>query len=468
MRMRTVLVLFTAVACLTLVGCDETTMAPGPTDTVNPDDPPDTTTTYYEHVAPIFKARCWGCHTEGGVAPFALDNYEEADAWAEAALAATHARTMPPQAITADGSCGEWYNDGWLSDEELQTIADWVDEGAAAGDPSLAPEPRAALSSLDDYDIEFSVPTDYEPEASGQLGLELDDYRCFVFDPEIDENTWITGYEVMPGNPELVHHVLGFTVSPERISGFENGEILTNQSAISNLQEIYSDRPGWYCAPLAGENVVTDGMPVAWAPGQGPLTYPDGLGIQLKKDHLLVFQFHYNLVNGTGQDNTRVRLKIEDTVERPAMISLMDEFLFSVFVGETMTLEPGEKELPLVWTIEVDEILEQMESEAEMSIPWAEVYGTAPHMHGRGVSQTYTLLNGDDSESCLAEVKSWDYNWQFVYWSKTPTRITAGEGERIRVECIYDTSNESEIVYPGFGTQDEMCLLGLTLALPSE
>ena len=132
--MRTAMVLLTAVACLALAGCDDDATTPDPTDSVNPDDPPDTTTTYYEHVAPIFKARCWGCHTDGGVAPFALDNYEEADAWAEAALATTHARTMPPQAITADGTCGEWYDDGWLSDEELQTIADWVDEGAAIHD----------------------------------------------------------------------------------------------------------------------------------------------------------------------------------------------------------------------------------------------------------------------------------------------------------------------------------------------
>src|SRR5690242_12446494 len=41
-------------------------------------------TTYHEHVAPIFTEHCIGCHSAGNIAPFALDNADAAQRMAAA------------------------------------------------------------------------------------------------------------------------------------------------------------------------------------------------------------------------------------------------------------------------------------------------------------------------------------------------------------------------------------------------
>lgn len=35
--------------------------------------------TFWQHVAPIMNDRCVACHQTGGIAPFALDNFEDAE-----------------------------------------------------------------------------------------------------------------------------------------------------------------------------------------------------------------------------------------------------------------------------------------------------------------------------------------------------------------------------------------------------
>ncbi|MBV1858435.1 MAG: hypothetical protein KUG77_08480, partial [Nannocystaceae bacterium] len=52
----------------------------------------------------------------------------------------------------------------------------------------------------------------------------------------------------------------------------------------------------------------------------------------------------------------------------------------------------------------------------------------------------------------------YDYNWQRTYFYDEP--VTVSDTDRLHVECDFDTSGESEPLQAGFGTQDEMCLVG--------
>ena len=45
---------------------------------------------------PIVQARCQGCHVEGGIAPFALTTYADADAHRDAIAADVQSHKMPP------------------------------------------------------------------------------------------------------------------------------------------------------------------------------------------------------------------------------------------------------------------------------------------------------------------------------------------------------------------------------------
>ena len=111
-------------------------------------DPARAEVTYWKDVAPIVGERCLGCHQAGGVAPFRLDSYAEAKLRAPLMAVAVQARTMPPWLATGDGTCGEFQDSRWLSDTEIQTIARWVQQGAAEGTPRTdLPAPVAPASA---------------------------------------------------------------------------------------------------------------------------------------------------------------------------------------------------------------------------------------------------------------------------------------------------------------------------------
>src|SRR3954464_9746185 len=50
----------------------------------------------WDDVAPVFAAKCAGCHQQGGVAPFSITNVLTAKAYARPILALTQAGAMPP------------------------------------------------------------------------------------------------------------------------------------------------------------------------------------------------------------------------------------------------------------------------------------------------------------------------------------------------------------------------------------
>ena len=86
--------------------------------------------TYYEDAAPIFADRCAGCHQEGGIGPFALDDYALAAAFAPVIKLSVENRSMPPWLVTDDGTCQTFNHSRALTDQEIETIAAWADEGA--------------------------------------------------------------------------------------------------------------------------------------------------------------------------------------------------------------------------------------------------------------------------------------------------------------------------------------------------
>ena len=64
--------------------------------------------------------------------------------------------------------------------------------------------------------VEVRMPTAYKPSAP--TGVGTDDYRCFLLDPKVTQDSFVTGFNVKPGNPNVVHHVILFRVPPDRIA----------------------------------------------------------------------------------------------------------------------------------------------------------------------------------------------------------------------------------------------------------
>src|SRR5260370_4715502 len=99
---------------------------------------PGTPVTFTKDVAPILYKSCVECHRPTMFAPMSLLTYEEARPYARSIKQRVVARVMPPWG--ADPAHGTFKNDPRLSQAEIDTIAAWVDGGAANGDDADLPK----------------------------------------------------------------------------------------------------------------------------------------------------------------------------------------------------------------------------------------------------------------------------------------------------------------------------------------
>jgi hypothetical protein len=407
--------------------------------------PPKPEVSYWQDVAPIVFERCVQCHQEGGIAPFRLDRYEDAKIYAAAAALAVKERTMPPYLVTADGSCGSFDEPPVLTDAEIATIERWAEIGAPEGDEVQIEVPP--IARLEEGEI-FSTPT-FLPEIQGGAIAEFDEYRCFYLDEPFDRERFVTGYEVIPGNEPMIHHVIVFNVDPNAPGqGGTNGELMEALDAES------PDRDGWPCFGFAGEGVQIDSSPVNWAPGQGAVEYPAGTGLRMRAGTRMIVQVHYNLFDPAlrGQsDRTEVKIRFADQVDRAGINLLPDGFLATLFFGNPAQLEPGKERVPYTWKSTL----------REFGVRGAyEIYGVVPHMHQRGRSLELRV-GPEDTATCAARVDRWDFHWQRVYFYDDP--IALDDTTPFSVTCEFDTSDRTEPVLPGWGTHNEMCLAVLYL-----
>ena len=409
---------------------------------------------FYDDVLPIFVGQCLGCHEPGGIGPHDLAEYQTARSLAELIATTTEHRVMPPFNAWAGGECNTFDDARWLTDEEIELIAAWVEGGAQEGDPgTVLPDPPE-LETLQGEDIvEAKTPAGYAP-VPDDVGA-LDDYQCFLFDPQIaDAPRFLTGFEVVPGNPAVLHHIVAFVVDPEE--GALPG--VTNADLMQSLDDASPDQPGWDCYGAAGNGVLVKGTPITWAPGGGAFNFPEGTGIRMDPGEVLVIQTHYNIANDQGEDQSTVRMSWADQVEREAVNVLLDKFLIGAFNGNPVTIPPGEEG----WVFQWDESVAGFGFDDRIA-QWGEVdiLGMLPHMHEAGQRMQVEIMRGEEQQ-CGLYVDRWDFDWQQAFMYEQPIRVSATD--RIQITCEWNTMDRDSPTSPGLGTGAEMCLLGLYVA----
>lgn len=408
--------------------------------------------TFHEDVLPVFAQHCQGCHAEGGIAPFDISDYAVAAPLSPSIAAATRARTMPPFVADNSGACRSFAHARWLSDDEIDLLAAWDAAGAPEGDPSTPrPEPPAPEILAGDDIVTLTTPAGYQPVAD-DAGV-ADDYQCFLVDPGVvDTARYLVGYEVVPGNPAVTHHMIGFLVDPDATAPLGG----TNRSLMESLDAATPDQPGWDCYGAAGNGVLPEGTPVTWAPGGGAFNFPEGTGIRIDPGYVLVLQMHYNLAAGDGADTSDLHLSMADVVDREAVNALDDHFLATLFNGTSVKIPAGEPAFQWSWRGRVRDWDSRISG-------WngVQLLGMLPHMHGLGRRMQVDLVQGDDT-SCAIYVDRWDFDWQQAFMYAEP--ITVAPGDELRVTCEWDASGRDHDTYPGLGTGDEMCLLGIYAA----
>lgn len=112
--------------------------------------------------------------------------------------------------------------------------------GGSHGDDAQPPPSGRALRDAETYRT-LDMPAAYTPSAP--TGFGTDDYRCFLLDPELDEDAFITGIDVLPGNEDVVHHVILFRVPPASVPDAES-------------MDDAEDGQGWTCFGAAASTTT--------------------------------------------------------------------------------------------------------------------------------------------------------------------------------------------------------------------
>jgi hypothetical protein len=424
--------------------------------------------TTYADVAPILNSKCAGCHTVGGIAPFSLASASDARTHAQLIKAATQARIMPPWPPGADSKPFVGQSHRQLTAKELDVIARWVDGGARVGSGAVAPPKQHPTKGL-----VFKPHNAYLPRPE----VGLDDYHCTLLDPKLSRGQMVTAAHVLPGRPDIVHHVILYELRPADVPA-------------ARAMNAASGGNGWTCfgGPGVGDDDIDHGRWLGvWVPGKTNDAFPPGTGMSLPKGAAIVVQIHYNLIHHARPDRTRISLEFAPPgakvkpletkqyfapIELPCPAGVKNPlckrsaaiaYLRKAY-GADSAATPNQllqfcgKQLPADAgnTTTCDRRLDGATT----------IYAVAGHMHVRGVDIRVELNPGRPG-STLLHIPAWNFHWQDFYTLKKP--IYAPAGSIVRVTCRYDNSLGKQpivggkrllprYVLWGEGTTDEMCL----------
>jgi hypothetical protein len=377
--------------------------------------------------------------------------------------------------------------DTTASDEPSRATEDQpaaaASETPTAHDPHANVEPAKAVPlRKGERRATLEMPAAYTPSAP--FGTGTDDYRCFLLDPGLAEDEWLTGTTVQPGNPEVVHHVILFQVPPEQIEEAE---------AIDAEEE----GEGWTCFGGTGldrfQNVDDAPWIGAWAPGGKESVRKPGYGVRLRAGSRIIMQVHYNLLAGTSPDTSAAQLRLAPDssdmqqlhtmllpapVELPcraayadgplcdrdaAMFDVMDRFgpegsqtanaLYLLCGGEP---EPG-----------------QVQSCTRTVREPMTIHAAAGHMHLLGRQIRIETNPGTPRAKTVLDIPVWDFDDQ---GARDIDPVTLNPGDTVKVTCkhvqwlrdrlpSFEGQPDRYIVW-GEGTTDEMCLGMLQVTRP--
>ncbi|MDD9943099.1 MAG: monooxygenase [Myxococcales bacterium] len=398
--------------------------------------------TYYAHAKPIIDAKCGICHFDEGIAPMSLTTYEEVEPLAGLIKYDVEAEIMPPW-LPSDPR-GKYVGDRRLTEEQKTTLIDWIDGGALEGDPQNEPSPLPVEGklTLDRVDVSLEMAEAYTPQ------VDPDDYRCFVLDWPYESTKYVTALEVLPGDRKLVHHAIVYYVEPANVPSVLD-------------RDAWDWGPGYQCF---GGSPGPASWLTSYEPGGHADEIPGELGFSVEPGSKMVLQVHYNTLNGTGSDKSRINFTVEDEVDRVGDVHLIMDWTW--FTG-AMTIPAGEPDVVHSYT---------GRGVGLNALETYEIFWVDLHMHALGSSGRIGIERAGGDFVELLNIPAWDFAWQETFILREP--VTLFPGDDLYVECHFDNTAGNQVVVDGVqlpprnvawgdGTTDEMCL-GNVLVAPAQ
>ena len=347
---------------------------------------------FAEHVAPIIYDNCVECHRPGSIAPMSLLDYETVRAWGPVIKDRVEKRSMPPYFIDKEVGVQSFEDDRSLSDQEIATIAAWVDSGSPQGDMNYLPpapqfEDDVAWTLEDDMgrppDLIIPIPEPFTVPADGPNW-----WVTFFSDTGLTEDRWIKAFETKPsaeGYP-VVHHAVTSMEFPDGGGGF------LSEYALGKTADIN----------------------------------PPGTGQLIKAGTRLNWNVHY-AASPDGLDRTdRTRLALwflpegEDPEHELIRSHMAD--------NEDLDLPGGEERIRTDGYEYLDKNIR--------------ITAFQPHLHNLGTRQCIEVIYQDNRRQTLS-CADWDFGWHIAYNYSEEVQPLIPKGSMIHVTSWFNNSKSN-------------------------
>ncbi|HTA63008.1 MAG TPA: FlgD immunoglobulin-like domain containing protein [Bacteroidia bacterium] len=371
---------------------------------------------YYKDVASAFYANCTSCHNQYSHGPSFL-NYS--GIMANIANIKHYIITGYMPAWTPDTTYTRFLHEHSITAADKAAILNWIAAGSQAGDTTLAP-PAPVYTRYQinvTPDLEVTIPT-FTSNAS-----TADSYVCFALPMGLTQDRIIRAYEIVAGNPSIVHHVVA--------------TIDTTGTVNSNLAGNCYTQPGDF--GIGG-----------YAPGASPTVFPNTgqlrMGMRIKAGSKIILQLHYPKGTAGQVDSTKIRFyfyPVGATGVRPVYANtLLQNWNLNIPANTVKTFTS-------VYP-------------ASGTLPYSvSMFATFPHSHKLATSIINYAFSGVDTIP-LVRIKNWDFNQQGYYTYRHMPKVP--NGYKIFSSHVYDntTNNANNPSSPpvnvvaGTNTTDEM------------
>ncbi len=401
--------------------------------------------TFTEDIAPIFKQNCIACHHKDGAAPFQLTNYREITKRIRFIKKVTQTRYMPPW--KADPHYSTFANQRGLTDEEIQLIETWAEQGLKRGDGDLSlinpAETKAKFEAVYDDTLSMSKPHQIPGDNSDLFVF----YGIFFERPQSHP---VEAVEFFPGNRKVVHHAnISFYTLNKNIDLGGNG-------SLAFLLDLDNPKHATLFN-IPNENHIYS---TGWVPGAGPMQFDEGIGFELPQSGFLLLGMHYAPTSVPEEDLSYLKIRY---AKKPIQHEIQAITIGSSGIGEfDKSLDIAANEIKTVTV--------------SQKIP-KDLYliSSNPHMHLLGRKFKARAITASGETIPLVRINDWDFNWQEFYQFKEPLKIPAGS--TIYVTGTFDNTEDNPfnpsfppvpVTIDGMKTEDEMLsfMMFYTLELP--
>lgn len=363
----------------------------------------DQSPTYSRDVAPILQQKCQTCHNPNGIGPMPLMNYQQVKPFAALIKDRTSKGIMPPWHNDPTTGIQSFKNDASLSEQQIATIANWVDAGAVEGDSADLPIAIEFPSGADWQLGEELGPPDliiksapYNVIANGQDQWWTPNVRF----EGMEEERWLRAAEFKPSYPlgkKVVHHGHAVLI-PE-------GE--RRQVALARY-----------------------GVGKSWE------RYPEGTGMRVPANGTIAWNLHYFPVGVEGDnDVVEVGLWFYPDDQQPQLETRGEEMfrvdgLNGMARGQDIIIPPhGYQVLTGTHVLQAPAV----------------IHSYRPHLHMRGKVMTMEAIYPDGRTEVIQQVNKYNHNWQIAYIYEDDVKPILPKGTVLQFTSVFDNTANNPI-----------------------